>query len=437
MRLKLFLLIILLGGVVGAFNYAYKSTYPTEECENIFTSGVYPEYQRQLTVFIKQHPLYEQVKAGNTTTFNNTMKSFVEDLEKNENIPDLRTYHVSWVQKLRALIELSGSERDDEKDSHALMEDVVRWIFLDADLQAPIEEFFYTYASPLKGDIFTFLQEARNQLRANTRFDGMQHPSSEEDNFLHGNLPFLLFATSELPSTRIIRMGHPAGNFTGWINSVASPKIHPEFLLFLWLQPSHLYVNLMKRMGMESAGSQAIEELEKQFPNLYVITLDKNSPFYWQDRKHYPEVMGSAAFQDLFFEQMTEENGNYYWSDRLDPLNWTQELKNIMAGVHRDYFANQAELSMTERQDFIELTYLALLDTLTAKWQPASMNISCRQGMDRGPSLAVLWMLQKNQLDEKAIGPLLLGPPLLIHNRASHASRIERFSSAAKQGGWM
>jgi hypothetical protein len=97
-------------------------------------------------------------------------------------------------------------------------------------------------------------------------------------------------------------------------------------------------------------------------------------------------------------------------------------------------FKNSATLNRTERKDFIEITYLKILDVIKDKCKPSSMNITCRQGMDRGPSLMVLWMLKKGVLDDpKVAANLLLTPPLLIRNRSSHRSRIEKLISTAKR----
>jgi hypothetical protein len=59
------------------------------------------------------------------------------------------------------------------------------------------------------------------------------------------------------------------------------------------------------------------------------------------------------------------------------------------------------------------------------------MNITCKHAIDRGPSLAVLWQLKLGLASENEAAALLLAPPLLMHNRTGHESRLERFTSAA------
>lgn len=434
-QLKLLILLLICIVVAGgAFLYPREGgpSYPTEECSNIFSSSIYSRYLNQLRTFLTDHPCYEAVKGAVPTPFNSGVQSLIEVIE--QPLPadqDLRVVHRSWVGKLRQLIEQNGNIQNTEKPSNVLLNDLIRWMYSGAELHSEIGDYFYAYSPALEGDFLIYLKEARDRLRAEGLFKGMGNTSKHEDNFLHGNLPYFLFTPPASPSTRLIRMGHPGGDFIGHRFALFFPAIYPEFLAFLRLQPSHLYVNLMKRKGIEAPITGAIELLEGQFPNVFVVTLDKNSSFYWQDEKKYVETMKSGEFRAEFIEKMISSKGNYFWSNRLEPHAWKEELETLLSEVHQDYFSGKEELNRIERQDFIELAYLAILDRLVEKLKPASMNISCRQGMDRGPSLAILWMHQKNGVKEGEVPAMLLAPPLLIHNRPSHASRIDRFISAA------
>ena len=53
--------------------------------------------------------------------------------------------------------------------------------------------------------------------------------------------------------------------------------------------------------------------------------------------------------------------------------------------------------------------------------------------MDRGPSLMTLWLFQQQAINDAELVVMLLAPPLLIHQRTSHAPRLARFISAAKR----
>ncbi|WP_068469529.1 hypothetical protein [Candidatus Protochlamydia phocaeensis] len=405
--------------------------HPTEECSRVFSSDIYSNYAQQLKAFIYHHPLYSQVKQAPSTSFNSSVQLLLTNLESSlETASERRAFHERFVSQLRHLASLMLSKKTQAQDKQAeqLVQDLVRWIYLQADLRAGMHRFLYVFVPPPTDDIFTFLRAAQKDLRLNPQFSSLQHESPVEDQFFQGNLPSLM----SKPSTQLIRLGHPCdrpSRFFWW----QSPSVYPEFLLFLQLQPSHLYVNLMKRKGMEGSSSHAIEDLEEQVPHAFVITLDKNSPFYWQSKPDYPEEWESHSFKEAFLKQMLAKKGSFFWSKHLERKAWREDLWQMLDAVHSLYFSNQASLNRQERQDFIELTYLAILDHLVQKWHPASMNITCKQGMDRGPSLMVLWLVQKQLLSNQEVGALLLAPPLLIHNRTSHASRIERFISAAKR----
>ena len=110
-----------------------------------------------------------------------------------------------------------------------------------------------------------------------------------------------------------------------------------------------------------------------------------------------------------------------------------QTLKKILDLVHQRYFESNKALSQKERLNFIELTYLEILEHLADQLQVASMNITCRQCMDRGPSLYVLWMCKRGLLNQEQVKALLLCPPLLLHSRPSHRAKVNRFVQALKQ----
>jgi len=319
----------------------------------------------------------------------------------------------------------SGLATHNNEQQREFLDDIIRWMYLQVDLNDTLQTYLYRYIEPPKDNISTYLQLAQSVLHNDRRFNKMSFTLRSDDALLHGNLPSV-YAT--LP-TKVIRCGKPVIDAPLWF----TPKISPEFRRFVQLQPRHLYVNLMKRHGSEGPGTQALEHLEKEISEFSVITLDKNSDFYQQRGLDPQKKQASDLFKMKFLENMTREKGNYYWSENLDRNDWTKELAHILDEVHVRHFSSKEELDVEERLDFIELTYVAIIDRLLERLRPASMNISCRHGMDRGPSLLVLWLLQKGQLDDQALAALLLTPPLIIHNRSSHAHRISRFVSASKR----
>lgn len=302
--------------------------------------------------------------------------------------------------------------------------EAIKKMFTGADLTKGYQLFLFGHVPPYNGgDYFLYLKNSLHALKAGKHFKKSKTTFSD-DSYTEGNLPFLQFT---LPNhTQVIRMGLPIIETSYLQNLILTPSLNPEFIAFVRLQKRHLYVNLMKREGLEGPNSWAIESLEKKEPSFAAVTLDKNSDFYWQ-QGDYPS--NSEAFKQIFYDKMMDPQGAYYWSIHLD--SWKSQLKSILEKVHHKYFNQKLELSNQERQDFIELSYLEILDQLVDLLQPDSMNITCKHAIDRGPSLAVLWQLKLGLGSENEIAALLLAPPLLMHNRTGHESRLDRFISAA------
>lgn len=378
-----------------------------EEGHNVFASNFYRSYQQQLTRFLSSR-----------------LKSGANALPSEPKAQ--REWHESFVKGLRKEI------NQPSKNPQGTL-DLVKWIYLGPHLKKAHQDYLESITEPLTGDLFTYLLTTQKKLKKDHNFTGLQHHSHLEDHFLRGNLPSVLFTIHQTCSTTVLRMAHPLGNFPKIAWPWTSPEIHPEFIAFVQSQPRHLYINLMKRKGVEAAATHTIESLEQKISSLSVVTLDKNSNFYWQDKNHYPEKMQSSLFKQLLQEKLLSQNGHFYWSKDLEPKRLEQNLLAISETVHTLYFGQKEDLNRQERQDYIELFYLAVLNELVQGLSPSSMNITCRQGMDRAPSLFTLWMYQKGVGTEAEIAALLLTAPILIDNRPSHKSRIERFVSAAKR----
>jgi hypothetical protein len=472
---------------IGLWVQLKPKTHPIEENSRLFSSDIYTRYTEQLKAFISRQEPSELLKQGPATPFNlgsavkndKAMQSFDSEslsiesdhfqkvkapsikssygakdcidlffptaesrfnlavqkllinLENPLDTPSARrSYHESFVVQLRQLASMILSKKTLPEDvpTQQFVENLIRWIYLEADLKADTKHYLSHYLNPFRDDFYSYLTLEQQHLHNDPQFHGVQHESSIEDQLLQGNLPSILSSQN----TQLIRVGQPCDS-PSRLFFWQSPSVYPEFLLFLKLQPSHLYVNLMKRKGMEGPYSHSIEALEEQVPNLFVVSLDKNSPFYWQSESDYPEKWDSQQFKKAFLNQLLVKNGTYFWTKHLNPIEWQKELHHMIEKIDQLYFNHQISLNREERQDFIELTYLAILDALVEKLHPASMNITCKQCMDRGPSLAVLWMFQKKQWQNQELVALLLGPPIIIHNRSSHVLRIARFVSAAKR----
>lgn len=309
--------------------------------------------------------------------------------------------NVDFIQKLRS-----------ENEPQA-----IRNYYLGSKLTQAYKEYLYQLIPPFQaGDFFQYLRTSLTLLKNEGRFKKSK-TTLTDDSSSEGNLPFLQFV---LPGgTSIIRMGLPIVEQPYLKSLVFSPAVNPEFITFIRTQKKHLYINLMKREGLEAPYSQVLENLNES--TFFIVTLDKNSSFYWQ-KGDFPSE--SEAFMELFYNKMKDPKGAYFLPRELN-------LLEAIEKVHLSYFDGKVDLNANERRNFIELTYLEILDRLVELIGPDSMNITCKHAIDRGPSLSVLWQLKWGLADEQAVAALLLAPPLLMHNRTPHESRIERFIEAA------
>lgn len=256
-------------------------------------------------------------------------------------------------------------------------------------------------------------------LKQNPSFSSIHHAAPSEDQLLYANLPSHM---ATVKKTKIIRMAQPICQNGGIWKWMSSPSPSPEFIRFVNSQSGHLYVNLMKRHGIEGRLTQALEGSEKEHSTLYVLTLDKDSSFYTQQSDE------GSIDTNLFLDQFTAalSGKQFYFTQKIEK----PDFREILATVQQHYFPSHSTLSKQERQDFIELSYLALIDHYVDKITPSTMNISCKQAIDRGPSLAVLWLIHQRAVDDEEAIVYLLAPPLLFHNRPSHTARLLRFQSA-------
>lgn len=359
--------------VGGYFYFAPSDPLETDKCENVFTSDVASDYYQQLGIEIP------------------------------EGAKERRSFHEAFVSNLR---------QDPSKG--------VANVFLSANLTSAYQRFLNQFIPPYHPgeDLIVYLENSLKRIRALPSFSGLNHNSSYDDSLMEGNLPFLQFMLPNSKKTAVIRMAMPALDEQRFFSN---EQIHPEFLAFIRGQNKHLYVNLMKRHGMEGGLSKTLESLDSKEPSFAVVTLDKNSSFYWQEGD-FPSA--AAAFKELFLRKMLDGK-DFFWSSQLSK-NLETDLRLILNQVHSDYFHENSLLDQKDRQNFIELTYLAILDYLAETLHPDSMNITCKQAMDRAPSLAVLWQWKLGLAKEEELAALLFAPPLLVHNRPTHRSRLNR-----------
>lgn len=273
------------------------------------------------------------------------------------------------------------------------------------------------------------LDQVYQEYLENSSFGGrIKSSASHFDLNYQGNLPFPLFKLED--KTLVIRMGNVVYDLSN------QEPVAPEFRQFLTLldkdNKTHLYVNHMSRGKKEQKRLEKIHALESKYPAITVVTLDKDSKFYNQEGV-FEHLYDAEAFKRTFIQRLISEEG-YIWSPNIKPLEWGNSLKEIVTNVHQHYFKLITELTIQERQEYIDIVYLEIIKELNRQYQFDSLNISCKHTIDRAAtSLALLYYDQEANVDQSKFLALALSTPIVFHNRPLHEERFYRLKSALER----
>ncbi len=261
------------------------------------------------------------------------------------------------------------------------------------------------------------------------------------DPFCQENTPYHLFS---MEKTLFIRMATPTheGPFSLLTRKAyVNEEFHAFLEGYLFEKKKHLYINLQNStLGApgndESPRCQALENLSLHYPeNFIIITLNKNGSLWHQDGL-FLTLDNSRAFKDALIKILLGKKGGYNFSCHIN-LSRLQQLINL---IHEEFFALKATLCLQERKDFIELLYTHIIEYLIETLQPHSVNITCKDGIDRAATSSALYFLYKHLKRRGSLSPLdithlkniLFAPALLVKKRPPTYERFRRFQSAAK-----
>lgn len=424
----------------------------TLEYESIFNSTVFDTYYFQLVDFTKSELkngfLVKELEANQTNAFNHKLLDLINLINSPaDSALERRYFHQSMMSLLKDLIIYKQSNKV-SLEAGRFIDDLNYWIFTGPYFLPAMGDFLQsstpllTHPKVSKTDFSTLILDVHDSIKENTKFIGYVSANKPNSLQFRGYLPsqiFKAFSTTFLLKPRESIHDKQTDNY----------EISTEFLNYLKMlktqKKKHLYINLMKKSDEnENAPFKPYEKLsENAYKDvLLVATLDKNSDFYWQKNEYEP-CCDAAKFKTQFIAEMCgkiPEKSNFLWPQQLNSVDWTINCSKILDSVHSIYFDNHSELSVEERQNFIEIAYLKIIQTLCEKFKPEYTNISCKDTIDRGPSILGL-MYVYHCLDtnselsiEQKMNTLtiLFAPPLLAHNRPSQDPRIERFSSAVR-----
>lgn len=248
------------------------------------------------------------------------------------------------------------------------------------------------------------------------------------DPLLFGNLPFAWTQlTHEGRQSKLIRMPAPI------IDQGNETIIAPEFCAYMRhlkdQRQRHLYANLMDRHnGNEKRRSQTLLEWSRTTPALDYASLDKNSSFYINR-------MGNMSFQ-----QLRQDTKNWLLSHEhhIWPLEQGQLVELVdRALTNIDQAFEQVFFDATSQKRYLDLAHTECLRLLYIQLQPHSINISCKNCIDRGASQQVLlaaWneYSQGRPFWSEEKGALILTSAYLVSGRAMQKNRFDRCIEALR-----
>lgn len=421
-----------------------KNIEKRNEFINVFQSDVYGTYLNQRDAFLAP---YSQA---------------IEEMAQRQALRELyelitykgkkgSVYQTQFMTTLRDGLAKKGN------GNHAVqnfLDDLTVWMFSTPQLDAPFRKFIST-SLQLNIDAFATGDPKHLFMKMHKKISHHPHFASAhvtketpllEDNLKEGDLPTYLF---NIGTIEVIRTPNVAHDLLADENGeTVAATLDGEFVNYIETMAKrnkkHFYVNLMSRKNGEGKKGVLIEgmELDPQTRDgIIVITLDKkkDSPFYFQ-KAPYDTLIEMEGFKAAFYQKLLDPNGLYYWSKRLDPQQWRSTLNDLIDEVHAEFFDNAPILDSESRSDFIELTYVKIIDHLCQHFKPTRLNVSCKASVDRGPSLYTLLFLHEKS-KQSALQPkdysqaltLLFAPPLVFHNRGAHIYRISILQSSANR----
>lgn len=174
---------------------------------------------------------------------------------------------------------------------------------------------------------------------------------------------------------------------------------------------------------------------------IYVIALSKNSPFYYQEGDYAKEQISAYDFKQQLYDQVL--NGKHEETGccippriRREITNFDEKERAIREEIHRILFDGRETLSLEERKKFIEAYYDELTKMIMKELGVDSINISCKDGIDRGAGsnaqlAANCEIVHKDlidEIDQKLIEALMMVRALFVRKRQPKGERVERFS---------
>ena len=202
----------------------------------------------------------------------------------------------------------------------------------------------------------------------------------------------------------------------------------------------HLIINLQDRTSWQDhARCLALEQLQNEEDALSVITLAKNTDFYFQ-RDSYLHLDNAKEFMSQFQQQIEggEECG-FYFPETFKKSDVHKFTKDAIEVIHEIFFGAKKVLVRKNRLDFIEIFYLFLSLKAIENYRPDTLSFTSKDAIDHGPAesaelFAFLHMMNTKagwtEEEKDVIKWILYGPALIVRERAIDVELLRRSLSA-------
>lgn len=301
------------------------------------------------------------------------------------------------------------------------------WSFIASD-QAALKKLLKNCAHESLGKILDNLEEGTFQ---------------QFDPWMQGCLPECLLQFTQHGVKRSW-IGLPSPTKQEYIHEA---KVTEEFMGYLNAHKPEegriLIINYQDRTNWhEHARAKALEGLEEMEgfkPFLDVVTLPKDTEFYWQEIP-YSDDHQAQIFKDHLMEHLIDNLGGFYFSDAVREKMPGKWFRDLIEGVHQFFFVGRNVLAKEARLDFIEIVLLLIELKLCEVSNPVKVFAVCKDGVDVVSSSttllgAYLSLIREDMpsIESREEMRLLLQPAALLgRRRGIQQDRFDRMLGALK-----
>lgn len=265
------------------------------------------------------------------------------------------------------------------------------------------------------------------------------------DPLMQNNIPCQLYSL-HYDDTKALNIRIPAPVYQEYIHKA---KITEEFKGFLRSLKSHrtihqyLLFNFQDRTSwQEHFRALALEELQKNndFASyLTVVTLPKNTEFYFQLAPYQAENHAHVFIKNLK-DQLKDEASGFYFPEEIKKNLLKGFSEGVIEAIHEVFFSKKNVLLIENRLAFIEIFYLLLELKILEIVKPDAFSLVCKDGVDIGAAASAQLLIflkllhQENfsDADKAALDRILFGPSLLIRERLLLPDRFNRMLNVIK-----